>query len=44
MAAWLLFLRGQAEHPFRYEQSRPAMVVTFAGLESIQQGRAVEIA
>jgi predicted dehydrogenase/threonine dehydrogenase-like Zn-dependent dehydrogenase len=44
MAAWLRFLGGQAEHPFPYEQSRLGMLVTFAAVESIQQGRPVEIA
>jgi predicted dehydrogenase/threonine dehydrogenase-like Zn-dependent dehydrogenase len=42
MTAWLQFLRGQTEHPFSYAQSRTSMLLTFAILESIQQGRAVE--
>jgi predicted dehydrogenase/threonine dehydrogenase-like Zn-dependent dehydrogenase len=43
MAAWLAFLRGEAEHPFPYEKSRGSMVLTFAVLESIQQGGAVTL-
>jgi hypothetical protein len=43
MAAWLAFLRGQAEHPLPYEQARQSMVLTFAVLESIQGGRSVEL-
>ncbi|HEU0011766.1 MAG TPA: Gfo/Idh/MocA family oxidoreductase, partial [Verrucomicrobiae bacterium] len=41
MAAWAAFLRGAAEHPLPYEQARQSMVLTFAVLESIQQGRSV---
>ena len=37
--AWLGFLRGQADHPLPYEQSRLSMVLTFALLESIQTAR-----
>ncbi len=44
MAAWLQFLRGQKEHPFPYEKSRTSMLLTFAVLESIQQGKAVQVA
>jgi predicted dehydrogenase/NADPH:quinone reductase-like Zn-dependent oxidoreductase len=43
VTAWLGFLRGQAEHPFPYEKSRIGMLLTFAVLESIQQGRAVRL-
>ncbi len=43
MAAWGAFLRGAAAHPLPYEQSRQGMLLTFAVLESIQQGRSVEI-
>lgn len=43
MAAWLQFLKGQTEHPFPYERSRTSMVLTFALLEAIQQGRAVRL-
>lgn len=43
VAAWLKFLRGQSEHPFPYEKSRTSMLLTFAVLESIQQGRPVRL-
>lgn len=43
MAAWAAFLRGTADHPLPYEQSRQSMVLTFAVLESIQAGRSVEV-
>ena len=43
MAAWLAFLRGAAAHPLPYEQSRQSMALTFAVLESIQQGRSVDV-
>jgi predicted dehydrogenase/threonine dehydrogenase-like Zn-dependent dehydrogenase len=43
MAAWAAFLRGEAAHPFPYEQARQSMGLTFAVLESIQQGHAVEV-
>ena len=41
MAAWLGFLRGESDHPFPYVQARRSMLLTFAILESIQQGGAV---
>ncbi|HVY71403.1 MAG TPA: bi-domain-containing oxidoreductase [Verrucomicrobiae bacterium] len=44
MAAWLAFLQGEAAHPFPYEQTRASMRLTFAVLESIQTGKAVELA
>lgn len=43
MAAWGAFLRGGAEHPLPYEQSRQSMLLTFAVMESIQAGRSVEM-
>jgi hypothetical protein len=43
MAAWLGFLRGQSEHPFPYERSRPGMLLTFAALRSIQEARAITL-
>lgn len=43
MAAWAAFLRGAAEHPLPYEQSRQSMELTFAVLESIQAGHSVEV-
>jgi hypothetical protein len=41
MASWLSFLKAESAHPLPYEESRQAMRLTFAALESIQQGRAV---
>lgn len=43
MDAWLSFLRGGGEHPLPYEQARLSMLLTFAVLESIQRGSAVEV-
>jgi predicted dehydrogenase/threonine dehydrogenase-like Zn-dependent dehydrogenase len=43
MGAWAAFLRGEADHPLPYEQSRASMLLTFAVLDSIQQGRSVEM-
>jgi predicted dehydrogenase/threonine dehydrogenase-like Zn-dependent dehydrogenase len=43
MAAWLAFLRGASEHPLPYEQSHQSMALTFSVLESIQQGRSVDV-
>jgi predicted dehydrogenase len=43
MEAWLRFLKGQTEHPFPYEKSRVSMLLTFAVLQSIQQGRTVRL-
>jgi hypothetical protein len=43
VAAWLQFLQGQSEHPFPYEKSRTSMVLTFAVLEAIQQGKTVRV-
>jgi len=43
MAAWLSFLKGESDHPFPYERSRTSMLLTFAVLHSIQQGRAVRL-
>ena len=43
MAAWAQFLGGRAPHPLPYEQSRRSMQLTFAVLESIQQGRSVDM-
>jgi predicted dehydrogenase len=43
MAAWGAFLRGAAEHPLPYAQARQSMLLTFAVLDSIQQGRGVEV-
>jgi predicted dehydrogenase len=43
MAAWLAFLRGEAEHPLPYEQARQSMRLSFAVLEAIQLGRSVDL-
>ncbi len=43
MAAWAAFLKGQSAHPLPYEQSRTSMLLTFALLEAIQQGKTVEL-
>ena len=43
MRAWLRFLRGEAEHPLPYERARDSMDLTFAVLESIRQGRSVDL-
>jgi predicted dehydrogenase len=43
MAAWATFLRGEAEHPFPYEQARQSMVLTFAVLEAIQAGHSIDL-
>lgn len=44
MAAWLGFLRAERPHPMPYEQIRASMSLTFAALESIQQGASVPVA
>lgn len=44
MVAWLRFLKGETNHPFPYESSRPSMALTFAAVRSIQEGRSVEVA
>jgi predicted dehydrogenase/threonine dehydrogenase-like Zn-dependent dehydrogenase len=44
MAAWLDFLSGRADHPLPYEDARASMLLTFAVLESIQQGGSVDVA
>ncbi len=43
MAAWQTFLRGESDHPLPYSESRRSMLLTFAVLESIQQGGAVQL-
>lgn len=44
MAAWLAFLKEGAAHPLPYAESRSSMALTFATLESIREGRSVELA
>jgi predicted dehydrogenase/threonine dehydrogenase-like Zn-dependent dehydrogenase len=43
MRAWAAFLRGEREHPLAFEHIRTSMQLTFAALESIQQGQPVGI-
>ena len=43
MAAWLAYLKGGTAHPLPYEQARQSMRLTFAVLESIREGRTVEL-
>jgi len=43
MAAWLAFLRGEAEHPLPYASARTSMLLTFAALDSIQQARSINL-
>ncbi|MFO1483631.1 MAG: bi-domain-containing oxidoreductase [Verrucomicrobiaceae bacterium] len=43
MAAWLAFLKDGAPHPLPYEQSRQSMCLTFAVLDSIREGRSIEL-
>jgi predicted dehydrogenase len=41
MAAWVDFLAAKTVHPLPYEQSRQSMILTFAALDSMQQGKSV---
>jgi predicted dehydrogenase/threonine dehydrogenase-like Zn-dependent dehydrogenase len=43
MTAWQGFLRGERDHPFPYADARRSMLLTFAVLESIQAGGAVQL-
>ncbi|MBB5035038.1 bi-domain-containing oxidoreductase [Prosthecobacter vanneervenii] len=43
MAAWLAYLKGVAVHPLPYEEARQSMKLTFAVLESIREGRSIEL-
>ncbi len=43
MAAWTAFLRAEAPHPVPFEEARRSMLLTFAAVEAIQQGRAVDV-
>ena len=43
MRAWAAFLRAEREHPLPFEQIRTSMQLTFAALDSIQQGQPVGI-
>lgn len=44
MEAWAAFLNGRADHPLPYEQSRTSTLLTFAALDSIREGRAIDLA
>ena len=43
MAAWTAFLRAETPHPVPFEATRRSMLLTFAALEAIQQGRTVDV-
>jgi len=43
MAAWLAYLKGQKAHPLPYAESRQSMVLTFAVMESLREGRGVSV-
>lgn len=43
MEAWTGFLRAERAHPLPYGEARQSMDATFAVLESIQQGRGIEL-
>jgi hypothetical protein len=36
MAAWLIYLKGQSEHPLPYALSRQSMALTFAVMEKLR--------
>ena len=43
MTAWTAFLRGESPHPVPFEEARRSMLLTFAAMEALQQGRSIEI-
>ena len=43
MAAWTAFLRAESPHPVPFTEARRSMLLTFAAVEAIQQGRAVDV-
>jgi predicted dehydrogenase len=43
MAAWTAFLRGESPHPVPFEEARRSMLLTFAAVEALQQGRSIDI-
>ncbi len=43
MTAWTAFLRGEAPHPVPFDAARRSMLLTFAAVEALQQGRSVDI-
>jgi len=42
MGAWTAYLRGNIDHELAYAQARRSMLLTFAALDSIRQGRPVD--
>jgi predicted dehydrogenase/threonine dehydrogenase-like Zn-dependent dehydrogenase len=43
MSAWTTFLRGESPHPVPFEAARRSMLLTFAAVEAIQQGRSIDV-
>jgi predicted dehydrogenase/threonine dehydrogenase-like Zn-dependent dehydrogenase len=43
MTAWTAFLRGESPHPVPFEEARRSMLLTFAAVEALQQGRSMDI-
>jgi predicted dehydrogenase/threonine dehydrogenase-like Zn-dependent dehydrogenase len=43
MKAWTAFLRGEIPHPVPFEAARRSMLLTFAAVEAIQQGRGIDV-
>ena len=43
MAAWTAFLRAESPHPVPFQAARRSMLLTFAAVEAIQQGRSVVV-
>ena len=43
MLAWTAFLRGESPHPVPFEAARRSMLLTFAAVEAIQQGRTIDV-
>jgi predicted dehydrogenase/threonine dehydrogenase-like Zn-dependent dehydrogenase len=43
MTAWTAFVRGESPHPVPFEETRRSMLLTFAAVESIQQGGTLEV-
>jgi hypothetical protein len=43
MTAWTSFLRGESPHPVPFAAARHSMLLTFAAVEALQQGRSVDV-
>jgi predicted dehydrogenase len=43
MAAWSAFLRAESPHPVPFDAARRSMLLTFAAVEAIQQGRSITV-